>query len=114
MNVNEKKAYEGIEINVFGSLRQYMDQKGLPYNMIKKDIQNQVIPYDIILELGLPPEKVEAVFCNGKIINIYDTVFKGDRVSFFPYGTPGPYRVFLGMFRENEKRKQREQGQKDG
>jgi len=29
-------------------------------------------------------------------------------VAFFPYGTPGPYRVFLGMARENKERELRE------
>ncbi len=99
-----------FEINIYGSLRKYMDQKGLPYSMLKSGFPEHVTPYNIIEELGLPPEKVEAVFCNGKIVNIYDPVMPGDRISFFPYGTPGPYRVFLGMLRENEKRKQKEQG----
>ena len=32
----------------------------------------------------------------------------GDRVAFFPHGTPGPYRAFLGILRENRKRAKRE------
>jgi len=34
-------------------------------------------------------------------------------VAFFPYGTPGPYRVFLGMAKENVKRSRIEQKDKE-
>ena len=64
--------------------------------------------YDIALKFSIPPEKIEAVFCNGRVINIYDTIFPGDRVGFFPNGTPGPYRVFLGIARESRERARRE------
>jgi hypothetical protein len=64
--------------------------------------------FEIAKEIGLPIEKIEAVFRNGLVQNIYDKVFPGDRVAFVPYGTPGPYRVFLGMIRENKERVRRE------
>ena len=51
---------------------------------------------------------IEAVFRNGRVTNIYDRVMPGDRLAFVPYGTPGPYRVFLGMVRENKERQRRE------
>jgi hypothetical protein len=76
---------------------------------VKRVIPDEgVSAYDCALQLGLPPTKIEAVFRNGKVINIYDSVFPGDRLAFAPFGTPGPYRVFLGMFRENKKRVRRE------
>ena len=64
--------------------------------------------FNIATDLGLPIEKIEAVFRNGLIQNLYDKVFSGDRIAFVPYGTPGPYRVFLGMIRENKERVRRE------
>lgn len=106
MTENGKKA----TICIFGFLRRYMDERGLPYSM-EKDLPEEGRPAaDIALELSIPPEKVEAVFRNGRVINIYDKVFPGDRVSFFPPGTPGPYRVFLGIVRENQERSRRERG----
>ena len=60
------------------------------------------------MELHIPPKEIEAVFVNGSVKNIYDSVFPGDRVAFIPYGTPGPYRVFLGMARENIERARHE------
>lgn len=101
-----------IDIRIFGSLRTYMDKQGVPYSLEKEIDSDGRVIYDIIQEIGLPPEKVEAIFCNGRVRNIYDPVFPGDRVALFPYGTPGPYRFFLGMARENLKRKQREKQSK--
>lgn len=93
-----------INIGIFGSLRCYNDEQGLSYTFEKKIDRQGKIVYDIVKELSIPPEKVEAVFSNGKVINIYDTVMPGVRIAFFPHGTPGPYRVFLGMAKENLKR----------
>ena len=45
----------------------------------------------------LQEEKIEAVFRNGLIQSLDKKVFPGDRVAFVPCGTPGPYRVLLGM-----------------
>ena len=98
-----------IDIRIFGSLRNHMDKLGVPYSLEKEIDSDGCVIFDIIKEIGLPPEKVEAIFINGRVKNIYDSVFPGDRVALFPYGTPGPYRFFLGMARENLKRKQREE-----
>ena len=101
-----------VQIRIFGSLRKYMDEQGDPYSLEKEiDPEGRVV-YNIIKEIGLPPEKVEAIFCNGRVRNIYDPVFPGDRVALFPYGTPGPYRLFLGMARENLERAKREKQHK--
>lgn len=97
-----------VTIRIFGSLRDLMDAQGLP------DVLERSVPpggcqaQEVARMLTLPPEKVEAVFRNGEVINIYDPVFPGDRLAFCPYGTPGPYRVHLGMDRENRKRARRE------
>ena len=93
-----------IKILVFGFLRSYMDKQGLLYTFDKDINPKGETAYDIAVGLHIPPEEIEGVFMNGSIKNIYDSVFPGDRVAFLPYGTPGPYRVFLGMARENAKR----------
>lgn len=63
--------------------------------------------FEIATDIGLPIEKIEAVFRNGIVQNLYDRLFPGDRVAFVPYGTPGPHRVFLGMVKENKERVRR-------
>lgn len=102
-----------ITIHIFGNLRQYMDKMGLPYELTRKISYEGESSYDIALQLGLSPDKIEAVFRNGKVINIYDPLYPGDRVAFFPYGTPGPYRVYLGLAKENQRRRdiEKEKGQ---
>ncbi len=85
-----------------------MDEQSLPYALEREIARKGEAAFDIAMGLSIPPEKIEAVFCNGRVINIYDPVFPGDRLAFFPFGTPGPYRVFLGMARENIERARRE------
>jgi len=97
-----------VNISIFGFLRHYMDKQGLTYALEREIALDGETAFDIAKGLSIPPEKIEAVFCNGRVINIYDPVFPGDRVAFFPFGTPGPYRVFLGMARENRERARRE------
>jgi len=96
------------EVCVFGALRRYMDQQGLPYRMDRTVPEEGMQAAQLARQIGLPLAEVEAVFRNGRVINIYDKVMPGDRVSFFPFGTPGPYRVFLGFMRENAIRRRRE------
>ncbi len=99
---------EPVTVRVFGFLQRYIDEQGLPCNLERKIPGEGSQAHDIARGLSIPPEKIEAVFCNGSVINIYDTIFPGDRVGFFPHGTPGPYRVFLGIAREDRERVRRE------
>jgi len=85
-----------------------MDSQGFSYAFEKEIAREGMTAYDIACELRIPPEEIEGIFLNGCVKNIYDIVFPGDRVAFFPKGTPGPYRVFLGMVRENVERARRE------
>jgi len=96
-----------VTVRIFGFLRRYMDEQGLPYTLERNVPGEGCTAHDLARRLFIPPEKIEAVFCNGEVINIYDSIFSGNRVSFFPHGTPGPYRVFLGMARENRERARR-------
>ncbi len=102
-----------ISLRIFGALRKYMDKQGCPYAFEKEIASTGQTAFDIAHECHIPPERIEAVFCNGRVTNIYDLVFPGDRVAFLPYGTPGPYRVFLGMARENLERDRREKARND-
>jgi len=106
--MTRKEGNASVEIHIFGALRIYMDRQGLPYSIHKEIAQEGRKAYDIGVELGIPPEEIEGVFLNGQVRNLYDQVVPGDRIAFFPHGTPGPYRVFLGVVRENRERKRRE------
>ncbi|MEA2014496.1 MAG: MoaD/ThiS family protein [Thermodesulfobacteriota bacterium] len=99
-----------VSVRVFGFLQAYMDKQGLPCVFEKEIPRRGRTAYDIACELQIPPEEIEGIFLNGSVKNIYDPVFPGDRVAFFPKGTPGPYRIFLGIARENVERVRREKG----
>ncbi len=111
--VEESLKKKTIEVRVFGKLRRHLGERILPLMVELPGKRDAARGVDLALELGLPPEEVEAVFCNGHVQNIYDTVHPGDRVAFLPHGTPGPYRAFLGIWNEGrkaeEKRKEREE-----
>ena len=84
-------------IRLFGFLRSFMKERDLP------DHFDQTVPpdgksgFELAEDLGLPTERIEAVFRNGLIQQLEEKVYPGDRVAFVPSGTPGPYRVLLGM-----------------
>lgn len=86
-----------VEIRIFGFLRKHMDRQGLPYLIKKKIGHDDLTPVDIAEEISLPLSEIEAVFVNGKISDMQTVLSPGDRIAFLPYGTPGPYRVFLGI-----------------
>ncbi len=52
---------------------------------------------DIILGLGLDESQVEAAFVNGRVASFSTKLKDGDRLALVPPGTPGPYRVLLGI-----------------
>jgi len=89
-------------------------ERGIPYEQ-EIDIPSEGIrAADLVEKLQIPVSMVEAVFRNGRIINIYEMVYPGERIGLFPFGTPGPYRVFLGMLRENARRKALEEQLSEG
>lgn len=100
-----EEGHMDVEVRVFGSLRRYMDQKNKPYHFHHRIDEKGCQANFLAKQIGLPVEEVEAVFRNGRVINIFDKVMPGDRVSFFPFGTPGPYRIFLGIMREIHKQR---------
>ncbi|HKI48131.1 MAG TPA: MoaD/ThiS family protein [Desulfobacteria bacterium] len=99
---------QAVTIRIFGFLRSYLDERGLPYVLTEEIPDGGMSAYDLVKRIAIPTDKVEAVFRNGEVINIYDLVSPGDRVALLPHGTPGPYRFFLGMDRENRERARRE------
>lgn len=61
------------------------------------EIQEGQTVQGVIDALGLDREKVEAAFVNGRITPFSTVLKDGDRLALVPPGTPGPYRVLLGI-----------------
>ncbi len=97
-----------VTIRIFGFLRRYLDERGLPHVLTEEVPGEGIRAYDLVKRLLIPPKDVEGVFKNGQVVNIYDHIYPGDRVALLPHGTPGPYRFFLGIDRENRERAKKE------
>lgn len=92
-----------ITFNAFSFLQKKLKDKGIPCSDVSMHIGPKTSAEDLIRQVSLAPDEVEAVFINGKV-SLFDTILQdNDRVALIPPGTPGPYRVLLGFV--NKKRK---------
>lgn len=87
-----------VTIRIFGSLRPVCEGLGLP-NVFEIEVPEPgVSARDIAIGLKIPTEMIEGVFVNHTVHGINAIVSPGDRIAFVPYDTPGPHRVFLGIY----------------
>jgi len=92
-----------ILFNAFSFLQKKLKEKKIPFSNASMTIAPETSALDLISQVRLGPEEVEAVFINGKVSS-FDTILQdNDRVALVPPGMPGPYRVLLGFV--NKKRK---------
>ncbi len=87
-----------VTVRVFGSLQQFRKERGLSCDFEAQVPQEGVAARELALSLDIPPEKIEGVFVNHIVHGINVRVNPGDRVAFVPFDTPGPHRVFLGLY----------------
>jgi hypothetical protein len=101
-------------VRLFGRLHTFRASQGLPTEFEVEIPAEGRTGHEIASAEGLPVGEIEAVFRNGRVQNLYDLLFPGDRIAFVPAGTPGPYRMLLGLYREKLERERREaKGGKD-
>jgi molybdopterin converting factor small subunit len=90
---------------MFGLLHLLRSEQGLP-SLVEVQVPDEgTTARKLALEIGLPCDMIEGAFVNRTVYGIDHPVMPGDRVAFVPYGTPGPHRVFLGLYKaglENE------------
>jgi hypothetical protein len=84
-------------IRMFGLLHTLRRRQGLPVTVEIAVPPEGKAAREIALELHLPLEQIEAVFCNHIVYALDHPIKPGDRVAFVPYGTPGPHRYCLGI-----------------
>ncbi|MFH1153250.1 MAG: MoaD/ThiS family protein [Pseudomonadota bacterium] len=92
-----------ILFNAFSFLQKKFRDKGLAYSNVTLSISRGTTPRDLLEQFKLDPSEVEAVFVNGSIVPFHTPLHEGDRVAFIPPGTPGPYRVHLGMVKQKNR-----------
>jgi sulfur carrier protein ThiS len=80
-----------------------VQNSGINYSNVKLELPDGISLKELIIKLGLKLEDVEAVFVNNRVVSMYSILQNNDRVAFVPPGTPGPYRVLLGMVKSKKK-----------
>ncbi len=96
-NVIKQKSSDSVEVRAFGQLKKFFKERGWPFPVYYR-LGKECTALDLAQNLDLPADKIEAVFINGRVYSLQEgTVKAGDRIAFIPPGTPGPYRVMLGI-----------------
>jgi len=90
-----------VEVRGFSFIKELLDKRGLPFPFFV-DITGECTAGELAEKLNIPRDLIEAVFINGVVQRLSGTVKPGDRVAFIPPGTPGPYRVILGIVGDNK------------
>lgn len=86
-----------IILNAFSFLREKLKAKGIAYLEAPTQIPQGIDVHQLVAFLGLEPEAVEAVFINHTVRPKETLLQEGDRVALLPPGTPGSYRLILGL-----------------
>jgi len=85
-----------IELRFFSTLQDMMREKGYSFPTYL-EVGQGITVSDLLNHIGLTTLQVEAVMINGTVENYAKLICEGDRVALIPPGTPGPYRVMLGI-----------------
>jgi hypothetical protein len=88
-----------VTVRCFGSLHALRSKEGLPTTTVVDVPAEGIRARDLASDMGLPLDSIEGVFCNGDVFGLSRVLHPGDRVAFVPYGTPGPHRFFLGLYK---------------
>jgi hypothetical protein len=88
-----------VSVKMFGVLQALRKQRDLP-SVVSVYVPADGVPaHHIAVDLGLPLDQIEGVFCNHTVYGVDRIIRPGDEVAFVPYGTPGPHRYFLGLYK---------------
>jgi len=86
-----------ITFNAFSFLQQKLREKNIQYTNVRMALPEDITVKGLIRELGLELNDVEVAFVNRRVVSMDFVLQNNDRVALVPPGTPGPYRVLLGM-----------------
>ncbi len=89
-----------ITFNAFSFLQEKCKANNIGYSEAQMKIAPGTRIESLIEELGFHSDDVEAAMVNGKVVSRSTELADGDRLALIPPGTPGPYRVLLGFYKE--------------
>lgn len=90
-------------VRMFGLLHSLRVERGLPTTVTVSVPDLGQTAEVLATRLELPLDQIEGVFCNHTVYGLDHVIMPGDRVAFVPYGTPGPHRVMLGLYRAGKR-----------
>ena len=93
-----------VSVRLFGILRSQWVEAGRTPIFDTAAPAAGLSAHDLAERLGLSVGLIEGVFINQKLVGLDAHVAQGDRVAFVPFGTPGPHRVFLGLYQAGKHR----------
>ena len=86
-----------IEVRFFMFLAEFAKKRNWPSPLFV-EIDSGMTGDALLAELEVSQKQVEALMVNGKVVGTSAARLQpGDRVALLPPGTPGPYRVLLGI-----------------
>ena len=91
-----------VTVRFFGMLHTLRREAGLAASCTVDVPRRGIAARELAAELDLPLDSIEGVFCNGDVFGLSRVVRPGDRVAFVPYGTPGPHRYYLGLYKAGQ------------
>ncbi len=95
-----------VSVRIFGLLRAHRLERGLPATATFQVPDTGMSADELARALDLPLEMIEGVFVNHTVYDLDHPVMPGDQVAFVPYGTPGPHRFYLGLYKAGKQRSQ--------
>ena len=93
-----------VSVRLFGILRSQWVEAGRAPMFDTATPEAGLSARDLAEGIGLSVDLIEGVFINQKLLGLDSHVAQGDRVAFVPFGTPGPHRVFLGLYEAGKHR----------
>ncbi|MDP2183119.1 MAG: MoaD/ThiS family protein [Actinomycetota bacterium] len=91
-----------VTVRMFGLLHSARSAAGLP-SLVEVEVPaDGTTAREIAVNLELDLDIIEGVFVNRTVYDIGHIVRPGDRIAFVPQGTPGPHRVYLGLYRAGQ------------
>ena len=91
-----------INFSAFSFLQPKLKSKNMAHSNVMLKLPDGISVKLLVKRLGLKLEDIEAVFVNNRVVSMESILQDNDRVAFVPPGTPGPYRVLLGMVKSKK------------
>ena len=90
-----------VTVCVFGTLHTLRRERGLPTVVAVRVPSDGVTARDLAVQLDLPLDVIDGLFCNHVKAGLGRIVRPGDRVAFVPTGSPVSHPAFMGPFDED-------------